>query len=139
MPHYLHELDYPPNGDRQLSLKNKTETTNPQITKMYLQYPGGPPFSVPFPNKSLLVLAFQKSHNLEDAKKELSSQMSSIETEQRGQELLMENGRVGALFASKAIVQLMVNPLVGLITSKCGYQLPFVVGSGILCLSSIRK
>lgn len=33
-----------------------------------------------------------------------------------------ENIQVGLLFASKAIVQLLVNPLVGLITNRYGYM-----------------
>ena len=53
--------------------------------------------------------------------------------------MVSENGRVGALFASKAFVQLFVNPLVGKATSKYGYELPFVIGTGFLFLSSFGK
>ena len=53
--------------------------------------------------------------------------------------LIHENARVGALFASKAFVQLIINPIVGVATQKIGYQIPFLTGTGILLLSSISK
>nr|CAD7576524.1 unnamed protein product [Timema californicum] len=42
--------------------------------------------------------------------------------------LLDENGRVGLLLSSKALVQLLTNPLVGVVTSHVGYSLPLFVG-----------
>ncbi len=54
-------------------------------------------------------------------------------------DIIMENGRVGSLFASKAFVQLVTNPLVGFVTAKRGYHLPFICGTAILLLSSISK
>ena len=53
--------------------------------------------------------------------------------------LIHENARVGALFASKAFVQLIINPIVGVATQKAGYQIPFLTGTFILLLSSISK
>ena len=53
--------------------------------------------------------------------------------------LIHENARVGALFASKAFVQLIVNPIVGIATQKIGYQIPFLAGTCILLISSISK
>ena len=53
--------------------------------------------------------------------------------------LLHENGRVGGLFASKAFVQLFVNPLVGKATQHFGYEIPFMLGSGLLFVSSLGK
>ena len=53
--------------------------------------------------------------------------------------LIHENARVGALFASKAFVQLIINPIVGIATQKIGYQIPFLAGTGILLLSSFSK
>lgn len=53
--------------------------------------------------------------------------------------LIHENARVGALFASKAFVQLAVNPIVGIATEKLGYQIPFLLGTTILFLSSLSK
>ncbi|KAM5171845.1 LOW QUALITY PROTEIN: chromaffin granule amine transporter-like [Mantella aurantiaca] len=48
-----------------------------------------------------------------------------------------ENVQVGLLFASKAILQLLVNPLVGLITNRVGYDTPLFCGFVILFLSTI--
>nr|CAD7415793.1 unnamed protein product [Timema poppensis] len=42
--------------------------------------------------------------------------------------MLDENGRVGLLLSSKALVQLLTNPLVGVVTSHVGYSLPLFVG-----------
>ena len=53
--------------------------------------------------------------------------------------LIHENTRVGALFASKAFVQLVINPIVGVATEKIGYQVPFLSGTVILLLSSFSK
>ena len=53
--------------------------------------------------------------------------------------LIHENARVGALFASKAFVQLIVNHIVGIATQKIGYQIPFLAGTCILLISSISK
>ena len=53
--------------------------------------------------------------------------------------MIQENGRLGALFASKAFVQLIVNPLVGKATNYWGYEMPFILGTGLLLLSAISK
>ncbi|XP_041066167.1 chromaffin granule amine transporter-like [Carcharodon carcharias] len=48
-----------------------------------------------------------------------------------------ENLHVGLLFASKAIVQLLVNPMVGPLTNRIGYHLPMFTGFVILFASTI--
>ena len=53
--------------------------------------------------------------------------------------LRQENGVVGALFASKAIVQLLVNPVVGHLTSRLGYAKPFFAGTLVLFASSTSE
>ena len=53
--------------------------------------------------------------------------------------LIHENSRVGALFASKAFVQLAVNPIVGMATQRLGYQIPFLLGTVILFVSASGK
>ncbi|KFP72234.1 Chromaffin granule amine transporter, partial [Acanthisitta chloris] len=55
-----------------------------------------------------------------------------------GEEFLTkENVRVGLLFASKALVQLMVNPAVGLLTNRIGYHIPMFIGFTIMFLSTV--
>uniref|UniRef100_UPI00398F0995 chromaffin granule amine transporter-like isoform X2 n=1 Tax=Pristiophorus japonicus TaxID=55135 RepID=UPI00398F0995 len=51
--------------------------------------------------------------------------------------LAEENVRVGLLFASKAIVQLLVNPLVGPLTNRIGYHIPMCTGFVIMFVSTI--
>ncbi|NXO70958.1 VMAT1 protein, partial [Phainopepla nitens] len=54
-----------------------------------------------------------------------------------GEFLAQENTRVGLLFASKALVQLLVNPWVGLLTNRIGYHIPMFLGFTIMFLSTI--
>ncbi|NXK97257.1 VMAT1 protein, partial [Formicarius rufipectus] len=51
--------------------------------------------------------------------------------------LSTENVRVGLLFASKALVQLLVNPSVGFLTNRIGYHIPMFIGFTILFLSTV--
>ncbi|XP_074143549.1 chromaffin granule amine transporter isoform X1 [Sminthopsis crassicaudata] len=48
-----------------------------------------------------------------------------------------ENLRIGLLFASKAIMQLLVNPFVGFLTNRIGYHIPMFAGFVIMFLSTI--
>ncbi|XP_060786655.1 chromaffin granule amine transporter isoform X2 [Neoarius graeffei] len=48
-----------------------------------------------------------------------------------------ENMRVGLMFASKAIVQLLVNPFVGPLTNRIGYHIPMFAGFVIMFVSTI--
>ncbi|XP_041644136.1 chromaffin granule amine transporter [Cheilinus undulatus] len=48
-----------------------------------------------------------------------------------------ENVRVGLLFASKALVQLLVNPFVGPLTNRVGYHIPMFAGFIIMFASTI--
>ncbi|XP_068891525.1 chromaffin granule amine transporter isoform X2 [Aphelocoma coerulescens] len=54
-----------------------------------------------------------------------------------GEFLAQENTRVGLLFASKALVQLLVNPWVGLLTNRIGYHIPMFIGFTIMFLSTV--
>ncbi|KAH8299994.1 hypothetical protein KR044_008451 [Drosophila immigrans] len=59
------------------------------------------------------------------------------ELEARHNELVGETVEVGLLFASKAIVQLLVNPIVGPLTHRIGYSIPMFAGFVIMFLSTI--
>ncbi|XP_059100777.1 chromaffin granule amine transporter isoform X2 [Peromyscus eremicus] len=48
-----------------------------------------------------------------------------------------ENVRVGVLFASKALMQLLVNPFVGPLTNRIGYHIPMFAGFLIMFLSTL--
>ncbi|CAN8205866.1 unnamed protein product [Coccothraustes coccothraustes] len=54
-----------------------------------------------------------------------------------GEFLAQENTRVGLLFASKALVQLLVNPWVGVLTNRIGYHIPMFLGFAIMFLSTV--
>ncbi|KAL6070924.1 hypothetical protein STEG23_005759, partial [Scotinomys teguina] len=51
--------------------------------------------------------------------------------------LEQENTRVGVLFASKALMQLLVNPFVGPLTNRIGYHTPMFAGFLIMFLSTL--
>ncbi|KAH8384836.1 hypothetical protein KR093_009659 [Drosophila rubida] len=59
------------------------------------------------------------------------------ELEERHNELVGETVEVGLLFASKAIVQLLVNPIVGPLTHRIGYSIPMFAGFVIMFLSTL--
>ncbi|XP_035848355.1 synaptic vesicular amine transporter-like [Sander lucioperca] len=56
---------------------------------------------------------------------------------QSASRLVNENVKVGLLFASKATVQLIINPFIGPLTNRIGYQLPLFAGFCIMFLSTI--
>ena len=47
-----------------------------------------------------------------------------------------EDAAIGVLFASKAIVQLMINPFSGALIDRMGYELPMMIGLVIMFLST---
>ncbi|KAG8441086.1 hypothetical protein GDO86_006725 [Hymenochirus boettgeri] len=64
--------------------------------------------------------------------------ISNLTTCKSNKSLLQsENIKVGLLFASKAILQLLTNPLVGLATNRFGYDAPLFFGFIILFLSTL--
>ncbi|XP_078100749.1 synaptic vesicular amine transporter-like isoform X2 [Sander vitreus] len=62
---------------------------------------------------------------------------NSSDCPQSASRLLNENVKVGLLFASKATVQLIINPFIGPLTNRIGYQLPLFAGFCIMFLSTI--
>eukprot|EP00058_Branchiostoma_floridae_P002643 XP_002588131.1 hypothetical protein BRAFLDRAFT_87653 [Branchiostoma floridae] len=53
------------------------------------------------------------------------------------QDLVDENLPVGILFASKATIQLIVNPFVGPMTNRVGYGIPMFIGFAITLVSTV--
>ncbi|XP_036915569.1 synaptic vesicular amine transporter [Sturnira hondurensis] len=53
------------------------------------------------------------------------------------EDLLNENVQVGLLFASKAMVQFLTNPFIGLLTNRIGYPIPMFAGFCIMFLSTV--
>ncbi|KAL8173849.1 UNVERIFIED_CONTAM: hypothetical protein K2H54_027862 [Gekko kuhli] len=51
--------------------------------------------------------------------------------------LTKENMRIGLLFASKALMQLIANPFVGPLTNRIGYHIPMFLGFIIMFLSTL--
>ncbi|GFG35851.1 hypothetical protein Cfor_01169 [Coptotermes formosanus] len=51
--------------------------------------------------------------------------------------IIDENGRVGVLLSSKALVQLVMNPVVGAVTAHVGYHLPLFMGSINLLVAAL--
>ncbi|BHF66377.1 hypothetical protein SprV_0200939400 [Sparganum proliferum] len=61
---------------------------------------------------------------------------TAIAIEMRESHMDRENFLVGMLFASKSIVQLIVNPMVGPLTNKIGYSIPMFTGFLIMFAST---
>ncbi|XP_001608139.2 synaptic vesicular amine transporter isoform X1 [Nasonia vitripennis] len=60
-----------------------------------------------------------------------------LENKQRHKDLTEETVAVGMMFASKAFVQLLANPVVGPLTHKIGYSIPMFTGFIIMFLSTL--
>ncbi|XP_050439456.1 synaptic vesicular amine transporter isoform X2 [Adelges cooleyi] len=56
---------------------------------------------------------------------------------ERHDDLVHETVAVGIMFASKAVVQLMVNPIVGPLTHRIGYSIPMFAGFFIMFISTL--
>lgn len=59
------------------------------------------------------------------------------ELDARHKELVGETVEIGIMFASKAFVQLLVNPIVGILTHRIGYSIPMFCGFIIMFVSTI--
>ncbi|KAL3097444.1 hypothetical protein niasHS_003892 [Heterodera schachtii] len=95
-----------------------------------LDFPMGRPKASKRPNVSSKALAAdrqQKAMAAFRAQKQL----------ERHQALTEENVHVGLMFGSKALVQLLANPLIGPLTNKIGYTLPMFAGFVIMFLSTL--
>ncbi|XP_063612374.1 synaptic vesicular amine transporter-like isoform X2 [Penaeus indicus] len=53
------------------------------------------------------------------------------------EDLVNENVEVGLLFCSKAVVQLITNPIIGPLTHRIGYSIPMFTGFVIMFLSTL--
>ncbi|XP_011497949.1 PREDICTED: synaptic vesicular amine transporter [Ceratosolen solmsi marchali] len=63
--------------------------------------------------------------------------VEALEKKERHRELIEETVAVGMMFASKAFVQLLANPIVGPLTHKIGYSIPMFTGFIIMFLSTL--
>ncbi|VDM16574.1 unnamed protein product [Hydatigera taeniaeformis] len=63
--------------------------------------------------------------------------VTKLAIQMRQSHMERENFRVGMLFASKSIVQLVVNPFVGPLTNRIGYSIPMFTGFLIMFCSTI--
>ncbi|KAF4522407.1 hypothetical protein B566_EDAN007657 [Ephemera danica] len=62
---------------------------------------------------------------------------AAVAKQQRHKDLLEETVAVGMMFASKAFVQLLANPIVGPLTHRIGYSIPMFTGFIIMFLSTL--
>ncbi len=125
------------------------------FSNVWVTYPGKGPVKLP-PDKTLINFTPELEAALMNRKPDAAKRKPEVkevvrhifETSFTGpfasdnenkEKLIQENGRVGALFASKAFVQLLVNPFIGIATQKYGYERPFLVGTGLLLLSAASK
>nr|XP_042905860.1 synaptic vesicular amine transporter-like [Parasteatoda tepidariorum] len=72
----------------------------------------------------------------ENKKQQLEDDTYSFKNSSTNQ-ISSENEEIGILFASKAIVQLLMNPIVGPLTNRLGSSIPMFFGTIILMISSL--
>uniref|UniRef100_A0A5K3F6W2 MFS domain-containing protein n=1 Tax=Mesocestoides corti TaxID=53468 RepID=A0A5K3F6W2_MESCO len=63
--------------------------------------------------------------------------LTMIAEQVRQSHMERENFRIGMLFASKSIVQLVVNPFVGPLTNRIGYSIPMFTGFLVMFTSTV--
>lgn len=80
------------------------------------------------------VINFTVTNNRDKLLEELIAQ--DVQKDQK-EHLGDENSSIGILLAAKALVQLVVTPIVGHLTRRCGYLLPVVFGTTCLLVASL--
>jgi DHA1 family solute carrier family 18 vesicular amine transporter 1/2 len=107
----------------------------------------------PYQNKSVKLEANILSRNMHQDKTTIdgyiakpNEQVNSLElvhrkklisTRKQENKVSDEGLKVGILLASKALVQLLVNPFVGYLTDRIGYKTPMVIGFSIMVISTL--
>ncbi|XP_077295949.1 synaptic vesicular amine transporter-like [Arctopsyche grandis] len=76
---------------------------------------------------------YQSKNISKERTQSLDEQQLKIDNE----EIERENGPVGVLLSSKALVQLFLNPLVGIWTTRVGYKVPIFFGTVNLLIASL--
>ncbi|KER25827.1 hypothetical protein T265_06799 [Opisthorchis viverrini] len=73
------------------------------------------------------------SEQVEYCKESVNQSIHRLRRETAGNEHI----QIGVMFASKSVVQLMVNPLVGPLTNRIGYSIPMFTGFLIMFVSTV--
>ncbi|XP_027873785.1 chromaffin granule amine transporter isoform X1 [Xiphophorus couchianus] len=138
IPTFLYAMEHPepqtvPDAAPSRTSSSRTATPGPEAQ----QNPRLPPMVSLFNN-----VTFDLQESRAEAAAELllanqTSNMSDSSCLQDSVFLEKENVRVGLLFASKALVQLLVNPFVGPLTNRIGYHIPMFAGFIIMFVSTI--
>ncbi|XP_023198998.1 chromaffin granule amine transporter isoform X1 [Xiphophorus maculatus] len=138
IPTFLYAMEHPepqtvPDAAPSRTSSSRTATPGPEAQ----QNPRPPPMVSLFNN-----VTFDLQESRAEAAAELllanqTSNMSDSSCLQDSVFLEKENVRVGLLFASKALVQLLVNPFVGPLTNRIGYHIPMFAGFIIMFVSTI--
>ncbi|XP_053574019.1 chromaffin granule amine transporter-like [Bombina bombina] len=119
IPSFLYDQEY---GNKSVSVLS-VPTNNSTSVSIYSLY-----------NNSIISISSQ--HSIEYRNDTQGPNNTDMCPKQKGF-LRDENVKVGLLFASKAILQLLINPLVGLLTNRVGYDTPMFVGFIIMFISTI--
>ncbi|XP_075132206.1 chromaffin granule amine transporter isoform X3 [Leptodactylus fuscus] len=122
IPSFLYEKEHK-SENTSVVLTSSSPAATPSFATIYSYYDNAT-FSSGRPDHQGILNKTQVAPQNDSCKKETSV-------------LKEENVQVGLLFASKAILQLLVNPIVGLITNRVGYDMPMFCGFIILFMSTI--
>ncbi|TMS36328.1 hypothetical protein L596_003519 [Steinernema carpocapsae] len=106
---------------------------NPLLSSKYKQSPAVK--TTPRPRMRPLKPPKQRPEQTQTVARE--RQLSAEEAEMRHKTLAEENVQVGLMFGSKALIQLITNPMIGPLTNKIGYTLPMFAGFCIMFLSTV--
>ncbi|KAM9312797.1 chromaffin granule amine transporter [Gastrophryne carolinensis] len=128
IPSFLYEKEHVNGNTSIVQISHPVSPSTPSFASIHSLY-----------DNSMVVSELPRVHNnLQVSNSKTQEDLAKNTTCNREKSVLQdENVKVGLLFASKAIVQLLINPLVGLVTNRFGYDMPMFFGFVILFLSTI--
>ncbi|KFD54390.1 hypothetical protein M513_04733 [Trichuris suis] len=80
--------------------------------------------------------AYTVTYSYEQVNETESSDRNMTSRMRRVKEYQSEDQSLGNLFASKAIVQLLVNPFSGMLIDRIGYEIPMIIGLVVMFSST---
>lgn len=123
IPEFLYEIRHPNESMAALTTASTTITVTTPAPLQPCNSPSGnvsEPASTVFDTSNITTLSPQQALQ-----------------QKRHEDLIKETVPVGMMFASKAFVQLLANPIVGPLTHRIGYSVPMFTGFIIMFLSTL--
>ncbi|XP_028629337.1 synaptic vesicular amine transporter [Grammomys surdaster] len=134
IPSYLYSIKHEKNTTEiQTTRPALTASTSESFHSIFSYYDN----STMFTGNATTGLPGGQSHKVTTTQHAVTNTTVPSDCPSEDKDLLNENVQVGLLFASKATVQLVTNPFIGLLTNRIGYPIPMFAGFCIMFISTI--